>query len=719
MSSTYNQAVEQTITAGEQIHQIVNGTATTEVTVEDGSKVPSIRKALLDNFYFKNPIAWQVGQTEKVFNQLRQFTDGSWWYAPSATASNPISMGSNPVGDPLWKIYDFDAIGKLEPRVDEALRRSYAEAGYNLVDGSFGAGATLDDLRELLLWDVSDGGDGHVYGWNGDFPKSVPPSSTPLSTGGVGSGAWVDRSDVTLRSDLSAPGGAERVYWSHLNGLSVSMTVASRLRKKIYASDLGVSAVSTPLHNRQAMQWMVDQSSSAGVSAVLDVSCEISGHLLLKSNCTILIPRYVSIKVTNGVDSAVITTGSQIGVENVYVEGGVLDGNQQNAPRLEAVSVVSFGVCDKIVLKGVEAKNGSGYGFAFQARPQSTITPWLQGVASNIIFDSCVAANNGVGRAAGGDTYDGFDVKHVDGCLFFKCRATGNSDKGFDPRGDRVFMVDCEAISNGSHGFGFSASSSDTGYPVKGSFFLSNLVSDNNGSSGFFFSEGVAGNTVGYSVIGSGLLSKASGTQGFRVEAQNADIVINSLVIKGTTSHGVYVTPGSVNSLNISQLLVRDCGSNGISIDTPTSGASPIQFSNIDVIGAAYGADIRTPEAVVFTGGRLSGVTNGPIRIDAIAATPVLTGIVDGAITYKKGDVISNINPLLSLKLGLDKVVVSSTTTINNISPMIEGREVTIVASGSLTFQNSSAMQVQVSPVTITDGNLIKLVAINGKWRQL
>lgn len=110
MSSTYQAAVEQTITAGEQIHQIVNGTATTEVTVEDGSKVPSIRKALLDNFYFKDPIAWQVGQTENVFNQLRQFTDGSWWYAPSATASNPVSMGSTPIGDSLWKIYDFDAI---------------------------------------------------------------------------------------------------------------------------------------------------------------------------------------------------------------------------------------------------------------------------------------------------------------------------------------------------------------------------------------------------------------------------------------------------------------------------------------------------------------------------------------------------------------------------------------------------------------------------------
>ena len=149
--TTYREAVEQTITAGEQIHQIVNGTATTEVTVEDGSKVPSIRKALLDNFYFKDPIAWQVGQTENVFNQLRKFTDGSWWYAPSATASNPISMGSTPVGNTLWKIYDFDAIGKLTPQIREALRRSYAEAGYNLVDGSFETGGTLVNVNDVLL----------------------------------------------------------------------------------------------------------------------------------------------------------------------------------------------------------------------------------------------------------------------------------------------------------------------------------------------------------------------------------------------------------------------------------------------------------------------------------------------------------------------------------------------------------------------------------------
>ena len=74
--------------------------------------------------------------------------------------------------------------------------------------GTFKSGATLDNTRETLLWDVSDGGDGHEYGWTGTFQKEVLPNSTPSSTGGIGPGAWVDRSDVTLRSELAAPGGA-------------------------------------------------------------------------------------------------------------------------------------------------------------------------------------------------------------------------------------------------------------------------------------------------------------------------------------------------------------------------------------------------------------------------------------------------------------------------------------------------------------------------------
>lgn len=35
--------------------------------------------------------------------------------------------------------------------------------------------------------------------WQGSLPKVVPAGSTPATSGGIGAGAWVDRSDVTLR----------------------------------------------------------------------------------------------------------------------------------------------------------------------------------------------------------------------------------------------------------------------------------------------------------------------------------------------------------------------------------------------------------------------------------------------------------------------------------------------------------------------------------------
>lgn len=269
MALTYQAAVEQTITAGEQIHQIVNGTATTEVTVEDGSKVPSIRKALLDNFYFKDPIAWQVGQTEKVFNQLRKFTDGSLWYAPSATANNPISMGSTPVGDPLWKIYDFDVIGKLTPRIDEALRRSYAEAGYNVV-GTFQAGFTYVNTNDVGIDEVT----GKAY----TGPAGVVDAGTNPSSGG-----FVDMS-LSHRT----------VYLSRYSTLSEAISKNRRTR---------------------SLKVIVDKDTTETSEVSFSGNLEISGNgvVTMQNGLIALINHYTGyIKVSRGVTFRSLDTASTI-----------------------------------------------------------------------------------------------------------------------------------------------------------------------------------------------------------------------------------------------------------------------------------------------------------------------------------------------------------------------------------------------------------------------
>lgn len=107
-ATTFTQAVELTIFASNQLHDVINGDALTTVETENGD-IPTLRKALVDNFYFKTPINWVEGESATVFNQLYYF-DGTlatsgWYYAPQATLDNPIAMGSTPLNDDNWRLY--------------------------------------------------------------------------------------------------------------------------------------------------------------------------------------------------------------------------------------------------------------------------------------------------------------------------------------------------------------------------------------------------------------------------------------------------------------------------------------------------------------------------------------------------------------------------------------------------------------------------------------
>lgn len=69
--------------------------------------------------------------------------------------------------------------------------------------GTFTAGATLTDMRQTLLWEVSQGGDGREYGWIGSFSPSGKVVAAGSSPTPVSAGNWVDRSQDTIRSELN------------------------------------------------------------------------------------------------------------------------------------------------------------------------------------------------------------------------------------------------------------------------------------------------------------------------------------------------------------------------------------------------------------------------------------------------------------------------------------------------------------------------------------
>lgn len=81
----------------------------------------------------------------------------------------------------------------------DAMARQAADAGYNLVAGSFEEGGSLVNAKDVL-WYIA----GNTYlNWFDGAAKTVMAGATPATSGGVGAGAWVDRSGNSLRQDLN------------------------------------------------------------------------------------------------------------------------------------------------------------------------------------------------------------------------------------------------------------------------------------------------------------------------------------------------------------------------------------------------------------------------------------------------------------------------------------------------------------------------------------
>lgn len=68
----------------------------------------------------------------------------------------------------------------------ELWKRSLSEIGVTLVSGSFEEGGVVANPKEALWFQAA----GACYTWGGNFTKTVPPKSSPNSTGGVNPTSW-------------------------------------------------------------------------------------------------------------------------------------------------------------------------------------------------------------------------------------------------------------------------------------------------------------------------------------------------------------------------------------------------------------------------------------------------------------------------------------------------------------------------------------------------
>ncbi len=101
---------------------------------------------------------------------------------------------------------DIDyATNAVTGQTQKTLPAVLRDLGFEPASFDFTTGGTLssEDRNKAVLWPLSSGGDGAYYTWQGTLPKTIPASSTPSSSGGVGTGAWKALGDITLGGRLA------------------------------------------------------------------------------------------------------------------------------------------------------------------------------------------------------------------------------------------------------------------------------------------------------------------------------------------------------------------------------------------------------------------------------------------------------------------------------------------------------------------------------------
>tara|TARA_Y100001956_G_scaffold4944_1_gene4458 strand:+ start:16283 stop:18805 length:2523 start_codon:yes stop_codon:yes gene_type:complete len=289
-ATTYADGVELTMKSGNQLHEIINGTATEEITTDSGM-VPSVRKAIADSMLFKQAIEWAQGSVETDPLQTRNF-NGTLFWAPAATTATPVAMGASPVSDSNWSLAP---VGRDTVAMNTNLiSNSHFEFAGTVTNPPDAVARNYDDGDEIFSGIYAKGAitnltfvDGVLNGFGELYVDVVKNSKMKEATSGVVSSiAGANGEPYITGSSVADAGDYYRVTFSMNNTFSVKLEQGSVATghsfpplksglKTIFASDYVVDDWNgtTGTNNKLAFKHMQELlSQNDGMSLNLD--CE-------------------------------------------------------------------------------------------------------------------------------------------------------------------------------------------------------------------------------------------------------------------------------------------------------------------------------------------------------------------------------------------------------------------------------------------------------------
>lgn len=157
-----------------------------EVATGQAEQATAAYKGAIMNVGYKIHRAYESAVTVTQANDAVQFREGGIFYRwdgaiptgglliPQGTPEpSPSETGSGK----YVAVLDLELRALQGSQIRELLRRTYAEAGWCMVAGSFEAGGTLNSPSDVLLHEAT----GRAYSWPGPFPKVVTPLTSTVA----------------------------------------------------------------------------------------------------------------------------------------------------------------------------------------------------------------------------------------------------------------------------------------------------------------------------------------------------------------------------------------------------------------------------------------------------------------------------------------------------------------------------------------------------------